>query len=155
MDFAQFIAPMPIDTFMSDHFGRQPVHIQGESPRGGLLSMVRLEQLMSVLPHWTEQNLKLILNSRPVLGEHFLDEGSGNRPARADPAKVRLFLRMGASFVGDHIEDIDPTVRQAAAMLSERFAGTCGANVYCSFQGIRAFNSHCDLHEVFAVQLEG
>jgi ribosomal protein L16 Arg81 hydroxylase len=62
---------------------------------------------------------------------------------------------MGASLVGDHIEDIDRNVRDAAAMLSEQFAGTAGANVYCSFKGIRAFNSHCDLHEVFAVQLEG
>lgn len=156
MDFAQFIAPMPVETFMADHFGERPVQIRGESPRGGLLSMQRLEELMSVRPHWTEDNLKLILNSRPILGEHFLEEPQpGRAPRRADPAKIELFLRMGASLVGDHIEDIDRNVRDAAAILSEQFAGTAGANVYCSFKGIRAFNSHCDLHEVFAVQLEG
>jgi ribosomal protein L16 Arg81 hydroxylase len=149
MNFAEFIAPMSVETFMSDHFGRRPVHIEGESQRRGLLTMTRLEELLSVRPHWSADNLKLILNSRPVLGEHFLDD------SRADPAKVQLFLRMGASLVGDHIEDIDAAVRQTASMLSERFAGTAGANVYCSFKGIRAFNSHCDLHEVFAVQLEG
>jgi ribosomal protein L16 Arg81 hydroxylase len=156
MDFAEFLAPMPVETFMADHFGKHPVQIRGESPRGGLLSMQRLEELMSVRPHWTEDNLKLILNSRPILGEHFLEEPQSGRAARrADPAKIELFLRMGASLVGDHIEDIDRNVRDAAAMLSEQFAGTAGANVYCSFKGIRAFNSHCDLHEVFAVQLEG
>ena len=149
MDFAEFIAPMSVETFTSDYFGRRPVHIEGESPRRELLSMARLEELLSVRPHWTADNLKLILNSRPVLSEHFL-EGT-----RADPAKVQLFLSMGASLVGDHIEDIDPQVRHAASMLSEQFAGTAGANVYCSFKGIRAFDSHCDLHEVFAVQLEG
>lgn len=157
MDFAEFIAPMSVGTFMSDYFGSRPVHIQGENPaRAGLLSTARLEQLLAVLPHWTEDNLKLILNSRPVLGEHFLEQAtvSGGR-RRADPAKVQLFLRMGASLVGDHVEDIDPRVRRAAAMLSNQFAATAGANVYCSFQGIRAFNSHCDLHDVFAVQLEG
>jgi bifunctional lysine-specific demethylase and histidyl-hydroxylase NO66 len=132
------------------------VHIQGETARAGLLSTTRLEQLLAVLPHWTEDNLKLILNSRPILGEHFLEKADVNGDRhRADPAKVQLFLRIGASLVGDHIEDVDPVVRQAAAMLSDQFAGTAGANVYCSFQGIRAFNSHCDLHEVFAVQLEG
>lgn len=156
MDFAEFIAPMSVQTFMSDYFGSRPVHIQGETARAGLLSTARLEQLLAVLPHWTEDNLKLILNSRPVLGEHFLEKAAGSEaPRRADSAKVQLFLRIGASLVGDHIEDIDPVVRQAAAMLSEQFAGAAGANVYCSFQGIRAFNSHCDLHEVFAVQLEG
>lgn len=157
MDFAEFIAPMPVETFMSEYFGSRPVHITGAgSPRAGLLSTARLEQLLSVLPHWTEDNLKLILNSRPVMGEHFLDQaGAGAGRRRADPAKVQLFLRMGASLVGDHVEDIDARVRQAAAMLSGQFAATAGANVYRSFQGIRAFNSHCDLHEVFAVQLEG
>src|SRR4029079_8490190 len=100
-------------------------------------------------------NLKLILNSRPVLGEHYLDEAHADRPKLADPRKVQLFLNMGASLVGDHVEEIDSSVRQAAAMLSEQFAATTGANVYCSFEGIRAFASHCDLHEVFAVQLEG
>jgi len=149
MDFAEFIAPMTVETFMSDYFGSRPVHIRGETARAGLLSTARLEQLLAVLPHWTEDNLKLILNSRPILGEHFLEraEPNGGR-RRADPA-------IGASLVGDHIEDIDPLVRQAAAMLSDQFAGTAGANAYCSFQDIRAFNSHCDLHEVFAIQLEG
>ena len=155
MDFAEFIAPMAVETFMAEHFGRRPVHIRGASPRGGLLSMERLEQLLAVRPHWTEQNLKLILNSRPVHGEHFLDAASSGNARVADPAKVEMFLRMGASLVGDHVEAIDPTVRGATAMLSEQFAGTAGANVYCSFQGIRAFASHCDLHEVFAVQIEG
>lgn len=154
MDFAQFLAPMSVDQFMAEHYGQRPVHIRGESPRADLLSTARLEQLLAIRPHWTEQNLKLILNSRPVHGEHFLDAVKGGTRT-ADPAKVEMFLRMGASLVGDHVEAIDPAVRSAAAMLSRQFAGTAGANVYCSFQGIRAFASHCDLHEVFAVQLEG
>ena len=154
MNFAEFIAPKTVESFLSEDYGRRPVHIRGESPRAGLLSMAGLEQLLSVRPHWTEANLKLILNSRPVLGEHYMDRTSSGLTC-ADPAKVQLFLRMGASLVGDHIEDIDPAVRQAANMLSDQFAGTAGANVYCSFKNIRAFNSHCDLHEVFAVQLEG
>jgi len=154
MDFAEFIAPRAVESFLNEDYGRRPVHIQGEPTRANLLSMARLEQLLSVRPHWTEANLKLILNSRPVLGEHVFDR-TGSGPACADPAKVQLFMRMGASLVGDHIEDVDPGVRQVATMLSDQFAGTAGANVYCSFKDIRAFNSHCDLHEVFAVQLEG
>jgi lysine-specific demethylase/histidyl-hydroxylase NO66 len=156
MDFAEFLAPMVVDTFMAEHFGRRPAHIRGESPRAALLSTRRLEELLAVRPHWTEDNLKLILNSRPIIGDLYFERAeAGHKVRRADPAKVELFLRMGASLVGDQIEDVDPVVRDAAAMLSERFAAATGANVYCSFKDIRAFNSHCDLHEVFAVQLEG
>ena len=156
MNFAEFLAPMAVDSFMAEHFGRRPAHIWGESPRAALLSTRRLEELLTVRPHWTEDNLKLILNSRPIIGDLYFERAeAGHKVRRADSAKVELFLRMGASLVGDQIEDVDPVVRDAAAMLSERFAATTGANVYCSFKGIRAFNSHCDLHEVFAVQLEG
>jgi ribosomal protein L16 Arg81 hydroxylase len=156
MDFAQFLAPMTAETFVADYFGRRPVQIRGESPRAALLSTARLEELLAVRPHWSEDNLKLILNSRPIIGDLYFEQApTGGSGRRADPAKIEMFLRMGASLVGDHIEDIDPAVRDAAAMLSAQFAATAGANVYCSFKGIRAFDSHCDLHEVFAVQLEG
>lgn len=155
MDFAEFISPVPVDGFMADHFNRKPLHIEGGgSARSRLLSMARLEELLAILPHWTEQNLKLIINSRPVVGHHYLEQQtSGAR--RADPAKVELFMRMGASLVADHVEDIDPGIRDAVAMLGKQFGGTAGANAYCSFKDVQAFNSHCDAHEVFAVQVEG
>jgi ribosomal protein L16 Arg81 hydroxylase len=40
-------------------------------------------------------------------------------------------------------------------MLADRFAGVGNANVYCSFEGVLAFATHYDLHEVFAVHCEG
>ena len=154
MDFAQFISPVPVDQFLSEHFNRKPLHIQGGSSRAGLLSLARLEELLGILPHWTEQILKLIINSRPVVGHHYLDQqASGAR--RADPAKVEVFMRMGASLVADHVEDVDMHVREVVALLGREFGGTAGANAYCSFKDVQAFNSHCDAHDVFAVQIEG
>lgn len=161
MDFAQFIAPMPVDEFLGDYFGRRPVHITagegGSTARAALLTLDRLGELMGVLPHWTEDNLKLIINSRPIFGEHYLAEPKpgGSGPRRADPAKVHVFLRIGASLVANSLEDVDPAIRQVAAMLGDEFAATSGANAYCSFKDVQAFNSHCDLHEVFALHLEG
>jgi lysine-specific demethylase/histidyl-hydroxylase NO66 len=154
MDFAQFISPVAVDQFLSEHFNRKPLHIQGGSSRAGLLSLARLEELLGILPHWTEQNLKLIINSRPVVAHHYFDQqASGAR--RADPAKVEVFMRMGASLVADHVEDVDMHVREVVALLGHQFGGTAGANAYCSFKDVQAFNSHCDAHDVFAVQIEG
>ena len=40
-------------------------------------------------------------------------------------------------------------------MLEREFAARASANVYCSFKGVQAFQTHYDLHDVFAVQAEG
>ena len=40
-------------------------------------------------------------------------------------------------------------------MLEQTFAARVAANVYCSFKGVQAFQTHFDLHDVFAVQAEG
>jgi bifunctional lysine-specific demethylase and histidyl-hydroxylase NO66 len=157
MDFAQFISPIPLDHFMDEYYGQRPLHVaEGGTARAGLLSLEKFEELLGILPHWTEENLKLIINSRPVTALHFLEQRQNTRGIKhADPAKVELFARMGASLVADHVEDIDMNVRKIVAMLGEQFGGTAGANAYCSFKDVQAFNSHCDPHEVFAIQLEG
>ena len=42
-----------------------------------------------------------------------------------------------------------------AHLLEQEFAARVAANVYCSFKGVQAFQTHFDLHDVFAVQTEG
>jgi ribosomal protein L16 Arg81 hydroxylase len=46
-------------------------------------------------------------------------------------------------------------VGTVAAMLEREFGARAFANVYCSFKGVQAFQTHFDLHDVFAVQTEG
>ena len=158
MDLADFIAPMPTERFLADYYGKQPVLIRDDNGgRRELFSWRRLNALLGILPHWTETNIKLILNSSPIAPQHYFDEvrTMGGPVRRASPAKIDVFLGMGASLVANAIEDIAPDVRTLTSMLSASFAGSAGANAYCSFQGVQAFKSHCDLHEVFAVHCEG
>lgn len=161
MDFAQLIAPVGEEHFMAEVFGRAPLHVPADgisdAPRRRLLDWERLNGLLAQRPHWTPGNIKLVMNSSPVAPEHYIDEvQTRDGPARrADPAKVHQFLGMGASLVADALEDVDPVIADAVAMLAERFAAQSGANAYCSFQGVQAFASHCDTHDVFAVQLVG
>ena len=159
MDFEAFVAPLTAEGFMADHYGRGPVHLPAPpgSPRAALLGWPRLNELLAVQAHWTEANIELVLNSAPVDRMHYMDEVATARgPVRlADPAKVEAFLAMGASLVANAVERVAPEVRALTDMLAERFAGSAGANLYCSFQGVQAFASHCDLHEVFAIHLAG
>jgi hypothetical protein len=161
MDLAGFIAPFPAERFLNEVYGRVPLHVPAEGEAGerrrALLAWPRLNRILAIASHWTEANAKVILNGLPLGADHYVDEVA--TPAgpvrRADPAKIHAFLAMGASLVADSVEDAAPELRQVTAMLSERFLGTSGANAYCSFRGIQAFHSHCDLHDVFAVHSEG
>ncbi len=158
MDFAQLIAPLTEERFLADCWGRKPVHLPAPagSSRGGVIGWERLNALLAIRSHWGEDNIKLVLNSRPVAPEHYLDPvGSAGGRRLANPASVETFLAMGASLVADHIQDIAPEVRALTDMLARRFAARASANLYASFQGVQAFASHCDTHEVFAIHCAG
>ena len=71
------------------------------------------------------------------------------------PAKVQTLLAMGASVIAGDVQDLTPGLRALSHRLAREFAGLVGANIYCSFGGVQAFDTHFDLHHVFAVQLEG
>lgn len=152
MLFAELIAPLTEAQFVAEYWGRRPLHLPAQpgATRPGLVSWNRLNEWLQVRPHWTEQQIRLVLDSRPVNPEFFLETlPDGARVAA--PAKVEGFLAMGASLVANGVERIAPEVRAVTDMLGERFAARANANLYASFEGVQAFASHCDLHEVFAV----
>jgi ribosomal protein L16 Arg81 hydroxylase len=158
MRFADFIAPMPADRFLGDYYGQKPLHLaRSDSLARPIVRWQDLNVLLGIRSHWAEANLNLIMNSRPVARDFYLDETdtSMGRVRRANPAKVDVFLAMGASLVANAVEDVSAEVRAICAGLADQFGGRAGANLYCSSRGVQAFASHCDLHEVFAVQCEG
>ncbi len=159
MSFADLVRPLDVDRFMAEFYGKRPLHIQAPpgASRGRLMDWGRLNELLGILPHWTGANLKLIMNSRPVDTHFYMDEVDTleGRVRRANPAKVDVFLAMGASLVANAVEEISPQVREVTSALSDHFSGLAGANAYCSFRAVQAFQSHCDLHEVFALHCEG
>jgi ribosomal protein L16 Arg81 hydroxylase len=159
MRFDELIAPVTAERFTSEFYGRKPLHVPDapESKRAKLIDWPRLNALLAIRSHWTEANIKLLMNSRAVAPDFYMREAEtiGGRSRRADLAKVDLFLAMGASLVANSVEDISPEIRSVTSDLGDRFSARTGANIYCSFQDVQAFASHCDLHEVFAVQCEG
>jgi lysine-specific demethylase/histidyl-hydroxylase NO66 len=159
MGFAELIGPLSVDRFMAEFYGKQPLHIPATPGhlRSTLLNWARFNHLLGIRPHWTEPNLKLIMNGRPVDARFYMDEVDtlGGRVQRANPAKVDVFLAMGASLVANSVEEISTEIREVTSALSDRFSGVAGANAYCSFHAVQAFQSHCDLHEVFALHCEG
>lgn len=153
MTFEDLIAPMGAAEFFGDYWGKRPVHFPaigaGKRPHFG---WDHLNALFRIRPHWTENNIKLIMNSQPVSPDFYM-EGQGLKLANIK--QVENFTAMGASLVVDAVQQISPEIRVLTDMLTERFGALAGANFYASFQGVRAFASHFDTHEVLAIHCEG
>lgn len=161
MDFADLIAPVPVETFLAQTYDRTPLHIPAAGEAGerrrALLPWARLNALLGIAGHWAEENVQMMLDRNALPPEHYLVEVATRAGVkrRADPAKIESLLALGASLVADALEDASAELKQVTTMLGARFLGTAGANAYCSFQGIQAFRTHNDLHDVFAVHCEG
>lgn len=157
-DFASFIAPCDAAAFRAQHFGKRPLHIRrAASGQAAALSWQRFNEVLGITPYWNEDTLKVYFKSRAALRENYCDT-TDLRPgakAPADPAKVQALLGLGASLIANHVHRVCPEVASIAQMLEREFAARVAANVYCSFKGVQAFQTHFDLHDVFAVQMEG
>jgi bifunctional lysine-specific demethylase and histidyl-hydroxylase NO66 len=155
--FADFIAPLDIQDFRETYFGKRPVHIQrGGAPVPDIFNWARFNRSLAITPYWTEDSLKLYFKSRAALRDSYCDapEAKG-RAAPVNPAKVKALIAVGASVVANHIHRVCPEIGAVANVLAEDFAARTFANVYCSFKGVQAFQTHYDLHDVFAFQAEG
>lgn len=155
---ASLVAPIPLDRFLADYYGKQPLHIRAESDaRRSVLTWDQLNAMLSMSSIWTEPRLKLFIEGGRIAPEHYCDtiQTLDGETRRVNPRKVQVFLSMGASLVANAVEALSPELRETARGLERDLLGLTSANIYCSFGGRRAFNSHFDTHEVFAIHTEG
>lgn len=154
--FDEFIAPFDSATFFRDYLDKRPLHIS-RPDASSLLTWARLNELLAISPYWNEETLKLYYNNRAALRENYCDvsdvPSGGKAPVVA--AKVRGLVAHGASLVANHVHRVCPELGDITRMLEARFGAAVGVNVYCSFKDVQAFQTHFDLHDVFAVQTEG
>ena len=156
--FAEFLAPFDPVEFKSSYFGQKPLHI---AARGRALAnplpWKRLNEILDFAAFWNEDTLKVYYQNRLALRENYCDlkDPAPGAKAFADPRKVKALLGLGASLVANQIQRVSAEVAAIVETLQREFAAGAGANAYCSFQGVQAFNTHFDLHDVFAVQAEG
>ena len=113
--------------------------------------------MLAITPYWNEDTLKVFFKSRAALRENYCDTADlrAGTSAPVNPAKVKALMGLGASLVANHLHRVCPEVGAVVSMLEREFAARVVANVYCSFKGVQAFQTHYDLHDVFAFQAEG
>lgn len=155
----ELLHPITRDRFDADYNDRKPLHVPATDggPKRALLDWGRFNALLDQSSIWTAQSLKMVFNGQPIPAEQYCVEARSQSGValRPSPAKVQTLLAMGASVIAGDVQELTPELRALSHRLARDFAGLVGANIYCSFGGVQAFDTHFDLHHVFAVQLEG
>lgn len=155
----ELLHPITRDRFDADYNDRKPLHIPAEdgAPKRSLLDWPRFNALLDQSSIWTAQSLKMVFNGQPIPPEQYCVEArsQSGTTVRPSPARVQTLLAMGASIIAGDVQALTPELRALSHRLAREFAGLVGANIYCSFGGVQAFETHFDLHHVFAVQVEG
>jgi bifunctional lysine-specific demethylase and histidyl-hydroxylase MINA len=159
MEFADLIAPLSRERFLAEHRGRAPLHLGGRTlDPSPVMSWPILSELLNMTGIWGAASLQLALDTRPVPPEAYC------RPAQSrdrqtvlqpDAARVKRFLRQGASLVVNDIDTLTPGLRRLADSMERALGGKVQANLYCSWAAHQAFDSHFDTHEVYALHIAG
>jgi len=158
MEFADFIAPFDAAIFRAQYYGKQAVHIRRDGhSRPDILDWARFNAVLAITPYWNEDTLKVFFKSRAALRENYCDTADlrAGVSAPINPAKVKALMGLGASLVANQLHRVCPEVGAVVNMFEREFAARVVANVYCSFKDVQAFQTHYDLHDVFAFQAEG
>lgn len=151
--------PLDREAFFAEHFGKSHRHFPGEAARtAGIMTLQRLNELMSMTSVWTPETMKLYLDLQPVATADYcarVPALQGGGTLRPDPDRVQDWIAKGASVILNDIDALFPGVRALANDLQQATGGRSQANLYFSMHQHKAFGPHCDVHEVFAVHCAG
>ena len=156
--FRQLIDPLPPEKFFGDYCRQRPVHIAGEP--GKFASVMNWDALNRMLEMgvWTARSLQLSLDRQRIPPAAYCRntvDRNQMQVLQPDAAKVVDFLKRGASLLLNEIETLHPGVRSVLEIIEAAHGGRGNANLYCSWKQRQAFDSHCDRHEVYALQIVG
>jgi hypothetical protein len=136
----EFLAPF--DATVPLPSPRRPLHIQRNRAR-----TLPWKRHRSACAHAVrnEESLKVYFKSRAALRE--LLRHPGPAAWRERPSAAKLKALMGSARASSRTSSIAWARRSAPSPCWSEFASRVVANVYCSFKGVQAFQTHFDLHD--------
>jgi len=159
MSLQDLLAPIPAERFFAEFHDRQPLHIEGHPARfADVLDWAGINRLLDMSHIWTQTSLKLVLDSVAVPAEQYSVKATsrdGAQVLQPVASKVQEWVSRGASVVMNDVDSLTPGLAAVSNALEGAGLGKAQANVYISFQQHKAFHSHYDTHDVWAVQVEG
>ncbi len=153
------LAPVTPETFLAEYLDRAPLHVTGGAAKfAHVLSWRQINRLLDMTHIWTATSLKLVMDSQTVPAEQFCSRQTGRdggQVMQPDAALVRSWIGRGASIVMNDVDSLTPGLAGVSEAIETAGFGKAQANVYISWQSHKAFHTHYDTHDVWAVQVEG
>ncbi len=157
--FEDIMAPLGAERFFTDYEGRQPLHLKGAADKfAEVMTYAKLSELLSQATIWSHSSLNLILDKQIIQPAGFCSPAQGRdggQVLRPEPAKVKDYLRQGATLVANDIDHLSAGLTQFSATLEAALEGKVQANLYLSSKRRQGFAAHFDTHDVYAVHVEG
>ena len=159
MTLADILAPITPEQFFADYYDKQPLHVVGGAAKfASVLSWRGINRLLDQTHIWSSQSLKLVMDGNAVPPEQYCTRATGRDGAalqQPDSRLVAQWVSRGASVVMNDVDSLTPGLAAVSDALEQAGLGKAQANVYISWQSHKAFPSHFDTHDVWAVQVEG
>lgn len=159
MTLTELLAPITPEQFFADYYDKQPLHIPGGAGKfAQVLSWRGINRLLDMTHVWSSQSLKLVREGVAVPPEQYCTRATSRDGApvmQPNAALVSQWIGRGASVVMNDVDSLSPGLASVSDALEAAGLGKAQANVYISWQSHKAFHSHFDTHDVWAVQVEG
>lgn len=158
-DLAALLSPVTPEQFFADHYDKAPLHVRGGAGKfAQVLSWRQVNRLLDMTHIWSGASLKLVMDSQAIPPEQFCTRTMGRDGAQLmqpDAKLVQGWIAKGASVVMNDVDSLTPGLASVSNALESAGLGKAQANVYISWQSHKAFRTHYDTHDVWAVQVEG
>jgi len=158
LTFAELIAPLDPDAFLAEILGQRWLLLPGSADKAEAVFGWEDFNALLEMDVWSGLSLNLVLDGKKAPPASFcrsVVDRNRMQVMRPDPAKVRSFLQQGSSVVLNEMGGVSPSVGATVDNVLKALNGHGNANLYYSQKARRAFDSHCDRHEVFALQISG
>ncbi|MBE9604495.1 cupin-like domain-containing protein [Acetobacteraceae bacterium H6797] len=159
MTLADILAPITPEEFFAEYYDKQPLHVPGGAAKfASVLSWRQINKLLDMANLWSNTSLKVVLDGQTVPPEQYSvrAQSRDNTPVlQPDSKLVQQWISRGASLVMNDVDCLTPGLSSISEALEGAGLGKTAANVYISWQSHKAFASHYDTHDVWAVQVEG
>lgn len=159
VNFESLLTPVKAEQFLGKQFGKEPLYIPGDADKfSNIFSWQDLNQLMNMTSIWSDKNMRLVLESEIIDEERYCSKKLSRDKEtimRPNFHQVAAFMEQGATLNLNFVESLHDGIASAARALQMVFSNFIQCNVYSSWNQRKAFQSHFDSWDVFALHIAG
>jgi len=154
VSFDALIDPYDAGTFLRVHWEKRPLLVTGRDADRyeGLLSLADVDRILST-PALHSSTIRLVREGHGIKFDKLWSGG-----AIGDHTAVEELLaeyRLGATISLTGLDRTSKPLRELCASLERRFSAVFQANAYLTPASSQGFDTHCDTHDVFVLQIQG